>query len=418
MPSPGSAAARLQDFTIDRSAVFSPDGKLLATSGSNSPICVWAVGTGVLVRTYPNRGSVFDLRWKVDGKLAVLTFFGHENFLMQEFGGAAELTPEQEKRLRDEADGRERKVRNGEGQQDRLDRCFLSADGRSVVAIWMSGPKNDRRAGVYRFAAAQTAHTAKPEREVAIPPGFGTWVSDDGKVLLTHVTPAANEPHRIRALDLAAGKDKPAWELTFAGGDLDWQPNACFSSDGKRVVVLFWGGNVELWDGPSRKRVRELGKLPWYHHNNSSERGGIDLAPDGKRVALIDRDANGLVGGRVVDVTTGRDVCRLARRPLPRSGGVARFSRRRQVGRPRQLWRGRGVERGDWRGCLPAARTPRRRELPRNASQVRPGRDRRGRPDRPRLGPGHRQGGVAGVAASEGGGEIRRPRWCHRLRGR
>jgi RNA polymerase sigma factor (sigma-70 family) len=329
-PLPAGAVAqfgspRLQDFTIDRSAAFSPDGKLLATSGSNSPICVWDVATGALVRTYRS-GSVYDLRWKPDGKLAVIISFGHENFLMQEFGGTAELTQEEEKRLRDEADRRERKVRNGEGKQDRLDRCFLSADGRLVVAIWMSGPNNDRRASVYRFATAQTADTAKPQRELAIPPGQGAWLSDDGKVLLTHVSPAVNEPHRLRAFDLTAGKDKPAWELTFAGGDVDWQPDTCLSPDGKRVVVLFWGASVELWDGPSGKRVRELGKLPWYYHHNNGERRGIDLARDGKRLALIDRDTHGQVGGRVVDVGTGRDVCRLARRPMPRSGGVARFS--------------------------------------------------------------------------------------------
>src|SRR3954470_13142429 len=86
---PGAVArfgsARLQDFTIDRSVTFSPNGKLLATSGANSPICVWDVATGKLVRTHANRGSVFDLRWKKDGKLAAVTFFGHDVFLMQEF---------------------------------------------------------------------------------------------------------------------------------------------------------------------------------------------------------------------------------------------------------------------------------------------------------------------------------------------
>src|SRR5262249_11745993 len=99
---------RLQDFTIDRSATFSPDGKRLATSGANSPICVWEVATGELVRTYPNRGSVYDLRWKPDGRLAALTFFGHETFFMQDFGGdAPELTKEEEQQLHEVANRRE-----------------------------------------------------------------------------------------------------------------------------------------------------------------------------------------------------------------------------------------------------------------------------------------------------------------------
>src|SRR5262249_38335518 len=115
-------------------------------------------------------------------------------------------------------------------------------------------------------------------------------------------------------------------DLTFPGDATERRPDSCFSPDGKRVVVLFWGGGVELWDGPSGKRVRQLGKLPYYYHHNNGERRGIDLAPDGKRLVLIDRDAHGQMGGRVVDADTGRDVCRLARRPTPRSGGVARFS--------------------------------------------------------------------------------------------
>src|SRR5260370_20712172 len=76
---------RLQDFTIDRSATFSPDGKLIATSGANSPICVWEVATGKRVRTHSNRGSVFDLRWRADGKLSAVAFFGHDAFVVQAF---------------------------------------------------------------------------------------------------------------------------------------------------------------------------------------------------------------------------------------------------------------------------------------------------------------------------------------------
>ena len=50
------------------------------------------MATGKRVRTHPVRGSVFDLRWKADGKLSAVTFFGHDVFLMQEF--AAELKPD------------------------------------------------------------------------------------------------------------------------------------------------------------------------------------------------------------------------------------------------------------------------------------------------------------------------------------
>src|SRR5262249_56903049 len=99
----------------------------------------------------------------------------------------------------------------------------------------------DRRAKVYRFATGQTPDAATPAHEVAIPAGYGTWLSGDGKVLLVHVAPAAKEPNRLRAFDLTAGKGKPAWDLTFPGDATDRRPDGCLSPDGKRVVVLFWG---------------------------------------------------------------------------------------------------------------------------------------------------------------------------------
>jgi WD40 repeat protein len=330
-PLPAGAVAqfgtpRLQDFTIDRSAAFSPDGQRLATSGSNSPICVWEVATGRLVRTYANRGSVFDLCWKPDGKLAALTFFGHDTFLMQEFGDVPDVTQDEEKRLHEEANRRER-GEDGKRRQEHLNQCFLSADGRRVVAVWNSAAKPERRASVYRFARTQTSDTVKAEHEVAIPSGYGAWLSGDGKFLLAHEAPNGDGPNRLHAFDLTAARDKvkPAWKLNFPGGQ-EHQPDFCFSPDGKRVVLLFWNSDVELWDGPSGKRIRELPKLPWYYHQNNGERRGIDLAPDGKRLALIERGPNGLMGGRVVDVETGRDVCRLAPRPMPQSSGIARFS--------------------------------------------------------------------------------------------
>jgi len=75
---------RLIDASIAKSGAFSPDGKLFATSGPNSPICVWDADSGKLVRKHQNLGSVYDLRWSADGLVAV-TSFAHDVFLMQSF---------------------------------------------------------------------------------------------------------------------------------------------------------------------------------------------------------------------------------------------------------------------------------------------------------------------------------------------
>src|SRR5947208_1089223 len=60
---------RLQDSSI-RDGIFSPDTKLLATTGGYFDVRVWEVDTGKLIRTHEVRGEIHDLRWKPNGKLA------------------------------------------------------------------------------------------------------------------------------------------------------------------------------------------------------------------------------------------------------------------------------------------------------------------------------------------------------------
>src|SRR5437016_6431729 len=137
---PGAVArfgsSRLQDFTIDRSATFSPDGKLIATSGANSPICVWEVASGKLVRTHPVRGSVFDLRWKPNGTLSAITFFGHNSFFMQEFAGDRQPDKTEEGKIDEEARNKDKRNEAPAAKPDRLNFSFLSADGSKVVGVW------------------------------------------------------------------------------------------------------------------------------------------------------------------------------------------------------------------------------------------------------------------------------------------
>src|SRR5262249_11352309 len=87
-----------------------------------------------------------------------------------------------------------------------------------------------------------------------------------------------------------------------------------------------WDEPVELWDGPAGRRLREFPKLPFYYHRGNGEWGGIDLSPDGQRLALLPRDATGQAGGRILDLDTGKTLCTLTPQPMPRGFSVARFS--------------------------------------------------------------------------------------------
>ena len=327
-PLPAGAVARfgsprLIDFTIAKSASFSPDGKLFATSGQNSPLCVWDAVTGKLVRTHSNLGSVFDMRWRADGVLVAVTFFNHNVFLMQAFGNWKDLD------TNDEPLAGEHRAIAASPPVDRMEQAFLSGDGKWAFAVMQSQDGKSRRVNRYSFAPNKSSATAKPDKSIPIAVSFGyggVWVSHEGRTVLIHEIAVGDRPDRLLAFDLMS--DKPenlAWSRVLPAGPAH-RPEMCLSIDGKRVVILSEDDRVEVWDGPAGKRIRELPKAPKYYDDGNRESRGIDLTPDGKRVALVYRGSSNEVGGRVVEVETGKDVCTLAPQPLPRFGGVARFS--------------------------------------------------------------------------------------------
>jgi RNA polymerase sigma factor (sigma-70 family) len=326
-PLPDGAVAqfgsvRLQDASIDRCASFSPDSKLLATAGSNSPVCIWDVATGKRFATYRISASVTDLAFQRDGKLAVLQVFGGEAFAMRQFTPGEPPDPRADERLIEEARARERKGQAPTPTQGRLYHSFLSADGQWVVAIRNSADKPVQWAEIYRFTPGHSSNTVKPTHRVSLPAGYGTWLARDKQWLLAHVEPEKfDQQNRLVALALAPDQaDKPAWDLSL-GTKTERRPASCFSLDGKQVVIRFFDGSVELWDGPAGKRVRTFPKVPIRYVHSNGEWGGIDLSADGKRLALLHRSADGAIRGQVVEVATARKTADLHPEPLPRNGG-------------------------------------------------------------------------------------------------
>jgi RNA polymerase sigma factor (sigma-70 family) len=330
-PLPAGAVAqfgspRLQDFSIDRAASFSPDGKQIATAGSNSPVCIWDVATGKRIATYGTNGSVYDVRFRADGALAVLGMFGHDAFVMREFVAGKPVDPKEDERLNAEAGERERKGAAPRPEAGRLHNSFLSEGGQWVVAIRDRADKPVQWAEVYPFTPPQTSNTVKPIARVDLPAGFGAWLSSDGKCLLAHVEPtAADQPNRLVAFDLTGKSDKPAWQIAV-GERTERRPVTCLSLHGKQVIIHFFNGAVELWDGPLGKCVRAFPKLPMFYLHSNGEWGGIDLSADGKRLALLHRDADGAVAGRIIDVESGKDLTTLMPEPMPRTNGNTCFS--------------------------------------------------------------------------------------------
>jgi WD40 repeat protein len=320
-PLPAGAVAqfgspRFQDRSIGRSLAFSSDGTKLATADNNGPVSVWDAATGKLIRTHKVVGSVYEVRWTPDGKLVALAFFQGKGAFMHQWADGPDDGPSRE-RIQELATA----VANVKQQTEAT---ILSAAGRLVVGV--RDPYGAKRiVEVFAFKPNFPTALAVPERSIPIGNRHNLWLSRDGQTLLAHGFGQSGE--RLAAFDLTPGNDadKPAWELELQTPG-DHRVTQCLSADGRRVVLAFLNGDVELWGGPSGKLLRELPKAPVYYLTGGGENPALVLSPDGKRLAMVTRQKNGEVGGRVIALDTGKELVALATRPLPRLGWGKAFS--------------------------------------------------------------------------------------------
>lgn len=307
--------AKLQGFSVERAAAISPDGKLVATGGANSPVQVWDVASGKLLYDHGITGSVFDLRWTAIGKLVGLTFFGHDGFFMARWDGEKDkgLTDQEYQKLRRDAD-------NAPKRGGYAGRTALSEDGRRV-AVLRQLDKDERKIEVHDFKPNTPSVLVEPKLVLSLPRCEGVWLSRDGNTLLAH----QDHPQNVRqlsAFDLTAKTpDESVWQVTLPRDPHG--PQYVFS-DGKRAVVQYPFGKTELWDGPKGEKLRTL-DLKYFSLGGQVEVPAVALSPDGKRVAIGQRAESGLMGGEVIDFESGKTMVTLTPHPLPRAGEL-RFS--------------------------------------------------------------------------------------------
>lgn len=320
-PLPAGAAAqfgsaRFQGQSIGRALAYSSDGTKLATAGNNGPVSVWDAVTGKLIRTHKVVGSIYQVRWTPDGKLVALAYFQAKGAFMHEWADGP-----------DDGPGRERIQKLGTAVanvKQQTEAMILSADGRLVVGV--RDPYGAKRiAEVFAFKPNFPTALAAPQRSIPIGNRHNLWLSQDGQTLLAHGSVQSGE--RLAAFDLTPGKDadKPTWELELQTPG-DHRVTQCLSADGRQVVLAFLNGDVELWDGPSGKLLRELPKAPTYWLTGGGEGPALVLSPDAKRLAMVTRQKNGEVGGRVIALDTGKELVALAAGPMPRLSGGQAFS--------------------------------------------------------------------------------------------
>jgi RNA polymerase sigma factor (sigma-70 family) len=264
------------------SAVFSPDGKVLALRANPTTVELWDVATGKLLRRLEGRASApapsfFDgLHFSPDGK--VLAVASPDGFI----------------ELWDTATWQ--RLPSAKGPTVRLNGLVFPAPGKimahghesQALVLWdvKTGTTLGPREG-HRSTVGAVAFT---------PGGKGLLsVSQDGKLCLSD--PATGK--EIRALHLPlvySGKEQPPAGL----------PPYCqflaLSPDGKYVAgAVVIPGNVRLWETASGKLVHAFADAPMTVH------GSLLFSPDSSKLASMDSDQ----AIHVWDVASKKEVGRL-----------------------------------------------------------------------------------------------------------
>jgi RNA polymerase sigma factor (sigma-70 family) len=237
---------------------LSPDGKTLASVGSDQAVRLWEVPTGKPVSTTgsPNSG-LYAVAWSTDGRM--LATGGWDDPI----------------RLWESATGRPLRVIPHVGRS-----AFLP-DGKTLL----SGGWDDGEIRLWDLATgALVRHFRADPRgvwEVALAPG--------GKAVAT----AGMKEQVVRLWDVATGT------LTgeFADKQDGFPHRVAFSPDGKVLASVHNNSVLNLWDASTGKRLRRLPGQP-------EGLASLAFAPDGKVVASGGYD--GML--RLWDVATGKEL--------------------------------------------------------------------------------------------------------------
>ncbi len=342
-PLPAGAIVRLgttrlrHSFTI-YSVHFSPDGKLLATTGGNSTgrrLCLWDAVTGKLLHDIPAPNDVMDVSFTPGANTLAAAVYGWTIVYdvatgaeVERFTGPKDVlcvaySPDGAVLASGGSDGtvilRDRKgreLRSLAGDKGIARHVAFAPDGKAVAAVADDGSVRvwDSATGVQHWCAA--AH-----------PGGALWVAyaSDGKTLATgggdgraalrdaasgrllhSFEPGPKDPSRpdykgyvwslayspdgksmayvagdryVRIVDPSTGMELRRWQAHS-----DFARALAYSPDGKTLAsAATFGSAVRLWDPETGKEIR-----PREGHTSSAELAA--MSRDGKQVWSIGRD--------------------------------------------------------------------------------------------------------------------------------
>lgn len=244
---------------------FSPDGKVLATAGSDMTVKFWDTATGKKLATLEAHGDVVTaVAFSKDGK----------QFATASFDGTAKVWTATDRRL----------VHTLRSHRGAVLTVAFNPDGRHVATGGIDGTVR-----IWNLESGKEVTRGRPHR---------SWVNalayrPDGRVL---ATVSSDEEIWLR--------DADAKERIIVRPRLAEVRAAAFSPDGKRLAAGTRYGITKVWDD----RGDEVASL---RNKHGGDVWSVAFSPDGKLLATVDGDWNKPSDIIVWETSTWKEVSRL-----------------------------------------------------------------------------------------------------------
>jgi len=256
---------RFRHCGVIQSVVYSPDGKILASTSPGAGMCLWDAASGRLLREFPKPSLVLCVAFSPDGKTLALP-----GGLDGGFGGL---------RLVDLATGKERRRLLAErNNANSVEGIAFSPDGSILAASTF-----DKTVHLWDVATGKELRKLVGHTDDVRPVAF----SPDGKTLAS-----GSEDKTVRLWDMATGKERRC--LT---GHQEGCHSVAFSPDGKTLASASEDATIRLWD-PATGKERLLLR------GSATPFMALAFAPDGKTLAA----SHGKQNICLWDVATGKAV--------------------------------------------------------------------------------------------------------------